>query len=253
MNFASGDGTIWEQLFKHTFSQGWMEGIQGGNMFHGFMMGAVSGAGGYGINKTTSMTKTLKIISASIVSGTIDEIGGGKFANGAVTGAFSFLFNDYMHLRKTRMHHRDKKFVTFPFDEKVGAGNALMTVDTYVYINDHVQTKILDTHVMLTSYSNISDIDIEGAFGVEFKIGGKKSEYSFKKPTGVYVVPSGTNFTGDIHINNVSYRNALPINLNVFGGWNYSAPGGHGVVTGPTIIGFITGACGRYNHEFRIK
>lgn len=253
LNFASGGGTIWEQLFKHTFSQGWLEGVQGGNMFHGFMMGAVSGAGGYGINKTASMTKTLKIISASIVSGTIDEIGGGKFANGAVTGAFSFLFNDYMHLRKTRMHHRAKKFVTFPFDEKVGAGNALMTVDTYVYINDHVQTKILDTHVMLTSYSNISDIDIEGAFGVEFKIGGKKSEYSFKKLTGEYVVPSGTNFAGDIHINNVSYRNALPINLNVFGGWNYSVPGGHGAVTGPTMIGFITGAWGRYNHEFRIK
>ena len=96
-------------------------------------------------------------------------------------------------------------------------------------------------------------IDIEGAFGVEFKIEGKKSEYSFKKLTGEYVVPSGTNFAGDIHINNVSYRNALPINLNVFGGWNYSAPGGHGVVTGPTIIGFITGAWGRYNHEFRIK
>ena len=151
------------------------------------------------------------------------------------------------------MHHRAKKLITFPFDEKVGAGNALMTVDTYVYINDHVQTKILDTHVMLTSYSNISDIDIEGAFEVEFKIGGKKSEYSFKKLTGEYVVPSGTNFAGDIHINNVSYRNALPINLNVFGGWNYSAPGGHGAVTGPTIIGFITGAWGRYNHEFRIK
>ena len=252
LNFASGDGTIWEQLFKHTFAQGWLEGVQGGNMFHGFMMGAVSGAGGYGINKV-GMTKTLKILSASIVSGTIDEIGGGKFANGAITGAFSFLFNDYMHLRKIRMHHRAKMFVTFPFDEKVGAGNALMTVDTYVYINDHVQAKILDAHVMLTSYSNISDIDVEGAFGAEFMTGSKTSKYSFKKLTGIYVVPSGTNFAGEFHINNVGYRKVTPINLNVSGGWNYSAPGGHGVVTGPTIIGFITGAWGRYNHNFRIK
>ena len=251
LNFASGGGTIWEQLFKHTFSQGWLEGVQGGNMFHGFMMGAVSGAGGYGINKATDMTKALKIISASIVSGTIDEIGGGKFANGAVTGAFSFLFNDYMHLRKTKMHHRGKILVTFPFDEKVGAGNALMTVDTYVYINDHVQAKILDAHVMLTSYSNISDIDVEGAFEVEFKVGSKKSEYSFKKTTGTYVVPSGTNFTGDVHIDNVSYRNALPINLNVSGGWNYSTPGGRGSLTRPTIIGLLIPA--RYNHNFRIK
>ena len=252
LNFASGDGTLWEQLFKHTFAQGWLEGVQGGNIFHGFMMGAVSGAGGYGINKV-GMTKTLKILSASIVSGTIDEIGGGKFANGAITGAFSFLFNDYMHLRKIRMHHRAKMFVTFPFDEKVGAGNALMTVDTYVDINDHVQAKILDAHVMLTSYSNISDIDVEGAFGAEFMTGSKTSKYSFKKLKGIYVVPSGTNFAGEFHINNVGYRKVTPINLNVSGGWNYSAPGGHGVVTGPTIIGFITGAWGRYNHNFRIK
>ena len=31
------------------------------------------------------------------MSGTISEIGGGKFANGAVTGAFSIMFNDMMH------------------------------------------------------------------------------------------------------------------------------------------------------------
>ena len=216
-------------------------------------MGAASGMGGYSVNSSTSMAKELKIISASIVSGTIDEIGGGKFANGAVTGAFSFLFNDYMHLRKTRMHHRSKKFVTFPFDEKVGAGNVLMTVDTYVFIDDHVQSKIVDIHVMLTSHAIVPCEDIKGAFGVELNAGSKKTDYFFKKPTGTYVVPKGTNFTGDVHINNVNYRNALPVNIRVSGGWSYSAPGGHGIVTGPTVVGFITGAYGRYNHKFRIK
>ena len=43
------------------------------------------------------------------------------------------------------------------------------------------------------------------------------------------------------------------IMANVSGGWNYRAPGGRGVVTGPTIIGFITGVWGRYNRKFRIK
>lgn len=113
LNFASGGGTIWEQLFKHTFSQGWLEGVQGGNIFHGFMMGAVSGASGFGISQTRDMTKTLKIISASIVSGTIDEIGGGKFANGAVTGAFSILFNDMMHDINQRRNRNRRKFPAF--------------------------------------------------------------------------------------------------------------------------------------------
>jgi len=35
--------------------------------------------------------------SSAVLGGTISEIGGGKFANGALTGAYSMLFNDLMH------------------------------------------------------------------------------------------------------------------------------------------------------------
>lgn len=98
LNFAFGDGSILEQLFKHSLSQGWLEGIQGGNIFHGFMMGAVSCTNG---NVTSTYCDNWNFIVQtainSVLAGTIDEIGGGKFANGAVTGAFSYLFNDMMH------------------------------------------------------------------------------------------------------------------------------------------------------------
>jgi RHS repeat-associated protein len=96
LNFASGGGTIWEQLFKHTFSQGWMEGIQGGNMLHGFMMGAVSGSSGYGL-KGAELNYISKIVVNATVSGLVDEMGGGKFANGAITSAFAYTFNEAMH------------------------------------------------------------------------------------------------------------------------------------------------------------
>ena len=96
LNFVSGGGTIWEQLFKHTFSQGWMEGIQGGNMLHGFMMGAVSGSSGYGL-KGAELNYISKIVVNATVSGLVDEMGGGKFANGAITGAFAYMFNEAMH------------------------------------------------------------------------------------------------------------------------------------------------------------
>lgn len=88
-------------MFKHTFSQGWLEGVQGGNMLHGFMMGAVSSGGSHLIN-SVNLSDIEKIMANSILSGTIDEIGGGKFANGAVTGAFSILFNDLSHSLGTR-------------------------------------------------------------------------------------------------------------------------------------------------------
>lgn len=100
LNFASADTDLLASLFKHTFSQGWLEGIQGGNMLHGFMMGAVSAGGGKAISKIKPDNRFLIITSTAILSGTVSEIGGGKFANGAITGAFSAMFNDLMHDKK---------------------------------------------------------------------------------------------------------------------------------------------------------
>lgn len=98
LNFASGSGSFMESLLKHAFSQGWLEGIQGGSVCHGFMMGAVSKAGGTLIDTNlNSIGECGEVVVNSILSGTLDELGGGKFANGAITGAFSIMFNDMMH------------------------------------------------------------------------------------------------------------------------------------------------------------
>lgn len=98
LNFLSADEMLFAKIFKHTFSQGFLEGVQGGNMLHGLMMGATSGAGGYYINEFAgSLGKVGKIAANTILNGTVDKIGGGKFANGAITGAFSIMFNDMMH------------------------------------------------------------------------------------------------------------------------------------------------------------
>ena len=85
-------------LFKHTFSESWIEGIQGGNVLHGFMMGVVSGAGGHYINShAKELGRFGKITANAALCGTVAEIGGGKFANGAITGAYAMMFNDMMH------------------------------------------------------------------------------------------------------------------------------------------------------------
>lgn len=133
--YGAGDGAFLEKLFKHTFSQGWLEGVQGGNMFHGFLMGAVSGSGGHLIDKNLkALGKVGEIAANAVLSGTVDEIGGGKFANGAITGAYSVMFNDLMHsyaLRKIKKQiEKDGELV---FDEAylwyvVGDGDAI-TVD----------------------------------------------------------------------------------------------------------------------------
>lgn len=48
--------------------------------------------------------------ASAVLGGTISEIGGGKFANGAVTGAYSMMFNELMH--DYQVKQQQKKLAT---------------------------------------------------------------------------------------------------------------------------------------------
>ncbi|MCC7412956.1 MAG: hypothetical protein IT495_15180 [Gammaproteobacteria bacterium] len=56
--------------------------------------------------------------TASIIGGTASVIGGGKFANGALTGAFSRLFNDVRIVIKRRMPGNVFNHIEMGFDDK---------------------------------------------------------------------------------------------------------------------------------------
>lgn len=93
LNYASGGGQFLERLFKSSFSQVWLEGVRGGNMKHGFFAGVTSSIGTTAINKySKDWSSAGKIMANAALSGTVSEIGGGKFANGAITGGFNMLF-----------------------------------------------------------------------------------------------------------------------------------------------------------------
>jgi hypothetical protein len=79
----------------------------------------------------------------AVIGGTVSVIGGGKFANGAVTGAFTMLFNDLMHeeiqkreankLEKSKQNDATKQFVaivvgesTNDEDEAAGIGSVMI-------------------------------------------------------------------------------------------------------------------------------
>lgn len=97
-NFLSADPNLAAKLFKHAFSNMWLEGVRGGNMKHGLLSGLASAAGGSAIDKYGhGMGRAMKVAANAVVGGTAEELGGGKFANGAITGAFNMLFNDLMH------------------------------------------------------------------------------------------------------------------------------------------------------------
>lgn len=78
----------------HGVVGGGMEEAMGGQFRHGFYAGAATAAGSFGIAKYgRNWGVAGRTAAAAVVGGTASAIGGGKFANGAVTGAFSHLFN----------------------------------------------------------------------------------------------------------------------------------------------------------------
>ena len=63
----------------------------------------MKGAGGF----------TLRTTIAGVVGGTASEIGGGKFANGAVTGAFVMMYNEMGHENTLTQAQFEKEYERF--------------------------------------------------------------------------------------------------------------------------------------------
>jgi hypothetical protein len=88
--------------FKRALAHGTFNGAmrlaQGGKFHHGFLSGFVSSLGGsFLIKNGGDMTGIGKITISAAIGGTAEALGGGKFANGAVTGAYVMAFNHLMH------------------------------------------------------------------------------------------------------------------------------------------------------------
>ncbi len=89
-----------DKVLAHAVAGGVMSELQGGDFGSGALSGgftqAVSWSGvfdGVG-DPTTWEGRSANALAAAVVGGTASVIGGGKFGNGALTGAFSRLFND---------------------------------------------------------------------------------------------------------------------------------------------------------------
>ena len=88
--------------------------VQGGDVLHGALMGLTCFAAGesvVGLGKRWGAGLGVKALQTGIVAvagGTVAELGGGNFANGAMTAAFAFLFN---HLGHTIYEQSEEAFL----------------------------------------------------------------------------------------------------------------------------------------------
>jgi hypothetical protein len=109
------------QVAAHAAAGGVLSVLQGGKFGHGFVSAGVTkaltpaigkaigseGSSGYVVRGT--------IISA-VVGGTSSVLSGGKFGNGAATGAFQFLFNEVASSKR--------KLVSYDTEQRKGLANA---------------------------------------------------------------------------------------------------------------------------------
>ncbi|OIR25173.1 hypothetical protein BGC33_05595 [Bathymodiolus thermophilus thioautotrophic gill symbiont] len=88
-------------LAAHGLAGGIVQDRMGGSFGAGFLAGSLGsylGSSGNARNASELIGNTAR---EAIVGGTISVVGGGKFANGAQTGAFRYLFNESMHTAHT--------------------------------------------------------------------------------------------------------------------------------------------------------
>jgi RHS repeat-associated protein len=104
-------GAFAGKVLAHAVVGGVMADLQGGKFGHGFMaagvtqafsgkidsIGGAKGSAGW----ASGSNRAARIAAAAALGGTASKLSGGKFANGAITGAFSRAFNDEAHIERS--------------------------------------------------------------------------------------------------------------------------------------------------------
>jgi hypothetical protein len=75
--------------------------VAGGSCGHGAVSAAFAEAAGPNVSSVTGGSKVAGFVGAVVAGGGAARLSGGKFANGAATGAFSYLYNELAHYKGT--------------------------------------------------------------------------------------------------------------------------------------------------------
>ena len=84
-------------LAAHGLAGGIVQDRMGGSFGAGFLAGSVGSYFGSSGKSSKANEMIINTAREAVIGGTISVVGGGKFANGAQTGAFRYLFNESMH------------------------------------------------------------------------------------------------------------------------------------------------------------
>ncbi len=167
MNFEIGNiENVFSRIAAHTAAEGAMEGIRGGHVEHGLLMGLTSSTGGALINKYgTNLTYAERVAVNATLGGVVSELGGGKFASGAMTAAYSMMFNDLAHKYIVKRRFTIKSLTQVPFSQ-TPAADANICLKIKVYLEEkHILNNISIDGIAISSDQNHlnirSDLSLE--------------------------------------------------------------------------------------------
>lgn len=87
-----GNDQIFDRMLAHGVIEGGVSEAQGGQFRHGFYAGFSTAGAAPFVGKGMA-----GVVESAVIGGTASALGGGKFANGAVSGAFQYLLNHRQH------------------------------------------------------------------------------------------------------------------------------------------------------------
>ena len=208
------------------FSRKLEQGVQGGNVLHGAMLGLLSAGSGEGLMALGGSLKTgMKVALQSVIGGTLSELGGGNFANGAITAAFSFLFNHMYHQRT--FEDRSTVFVQVPLDEKSPLKGVYLYAKAYVIMTRLGRDMLLNV-IGNTSYApHGDDGDFISAMSATLLTNGKpiQTKYLELDSSSSYIHVPHTSPKGSTQflVRNPEQYEHISIEVNT--SWIYSSNG----------------------------
>ena len=186
----------------HGMAGGVMSTMGGGKFGHGFASAAGTQLSSVMIDQIgngAASYKAHRIMAAAVVGGTVAEVTGGKFANGALTGAFSRAFNDELHSR-----FGDNRAFTIPkqstqLKQLVDRANAIVNRDpgedgTVLITDAELQTVMsADYGLLQFRMRQIGDYNKLGiaGFAYELRYHGDGMFYSVGNAGQVYNISDG--------------------------------------------------------------
>ena len=252
-NFEIGNlENVYMKIAAHSVSEGAMEGIRGGHFEHGFFVGMASAAGGAALNSgmCDRLSAIERVAINAALGGIVSEIGGGKFASGAMTAAYVMMFNELKHKTRYVRQHKTSLNAVVALDEKVGGQNLKINVSAYV-IETYNDGKMSLEIILSSDNSKCYAGDVKGAFEATLNIDDRTFTSYLTATNQTFVTSYNYNFSGDTKFTIPNYNLCHSIKTTIFGNWVVDTGTGYINVNHPTIVGFFYPLS--YKHTFKIK